>query len=142
MKTCVLLFLALVVIAIFPGCNSNSNTQRGATTGAVAGAVIGGIIGHQSGETGAGAAIGAAAGGLAGGAYGRNQDNSSTPSTVGRDSYGYTSSDYLSALTPDERATLRARVGSGGTNDLASLLTSQEKANLRNRSSSQKEIGR
>ena len=142
MKTCILLFVVLAILAVFPGCNSaGPNTQRGAAAGAATGALIGGIIGHQSGETGAGAALGAAAGGLAGGAYGNKKDNSGAR-RVGEDSYGYTSSDYLNLLTNDERDTLRARAGDRSGNEQADYLTSQEKANLRARSAGQREIGR
>ena len=143
MKTCMILFLALVLIALFPACSSTGpNTQRGAAGGAVAGAVIGGIIGHQSGETGAGAALGAAAGGLAGGAYGNRKDNASGARIVGQDSYGYTADDYLNLLTANERDTLRSRAPSSSGAQLADYLTSQEKANLRARANSQREIGR
>jgi uncharacterized protein YcfJ len=142
MKTSIALFSALVMAALFPGCESGPNTQRGAATGAAAGALIGGIIGHQSGDTTAGAAIGAAAGGLAGGAYGRRQDAASGTYGAGRDSYGYTSSDYLSLVNESEYQTLRSRAqGSSGT-DLASYLTSEEKANLRARADRQGGIGR
>jgi hypothetical protein len=141
MKTCIFIFVALVLAALFPSCSSaGPNTQRGAAGGAVAGAVIGGIIGHQSGETGAGAALGAAAGGLAGGAYGNRKDNAS--GTSGQDLYGYTPDDYLSLLNGDEKATLRARAPDRSGSELADYLTSQEKANLRARAASQREIGR
>jgi hypothetical protein len=124
------------------GCESGPNTQRGAATGAIAGAVLGGIIGHQSGEAAAGAALGAAAGGAAGAAYGQHKDRAANSSDAGRDAYGYTSAEYLSLVTPEEREILRERARGSQTVDLAVFLTDQEKANLRNRAASRAEIGR
>ncbi|HET7537205.1 MAG TPA: YMGG-like glycine zipper-containing protein [Candidatus Didemnitutus sp.] len=129
-----------IAAMLLAGCDSGPETQRGAAVGAASGAVIGGIIGHQSGETGAGAAIGAAAGGLAGGAYGKHRDDTANRTT--RDSYGFTSQDYLALLTSDERAILDRRAQGTGYSDIAVLLTDQEKANLRARAQRQQEIGR
>lgn len=134
------LTLALGTTALLAACNSGPETQRSAAIGAATGAVIGGVIGHQSGETGAGAAIGAAAGGLAGGAYGKRKDDAANRTT--RDSYGFTSQDYLSLVTSDEMAILRRRAEGSSTSDLALYLTDQERANLRARSNRQQEIGR
>ena len=139
-KITLLLLPGVLALATFPGCNSGENTQKGAAGGAVAGALIGGIIGHQSGETGAGAALGAAAGGVAGGAYGKSKDNA-VASSQGRDSYGYTSGDYLSLLTPGERDQLERRA-SGSNGSLADFLSSEEKSNLRKRAKNQNVIGR
>ncbi|MDQ7948219.1 MAG: OmpA family protein [Pedobacter sp.] len=56
------------------GCDSLTNTQKGAGIGAAAGGVIGGIIGKKAGNTAVGAIIGAAVGGTAGGFIGRRMD--------------------------------------------------------------------
>ena len=139
-KITLVLLPGAIALATLAGCASGENTQRGAVGGAAAGAIIGGIIGHQSGETGAGAALGAAAGGVAGGAYGKSKDNS-VASSQGRDSYGYTSGDYLSLLTISEREQLERRV-SGSNGSLADFLSSEEKSNLRKRAKNQNVIGR
>lgn len=132
MKTSIYLLTALLAAAL-AGCQSTSqNQRRGAGIGAATGAVIGGIIGHQSGETGAGAAIGAAVGAAAGGAYGTHQDRREAE-VADQDSYGFTSSDYLAVMTPDEMDILRSRTSSRDTDTLASHLTSEEKSNLRRR---------
>jgi uncharacterized protein YcfJ len=130
----------LAIALLLAACNTGPETQRSAAVGAATGAVIGGIIGHQSGETGAGAALGAAAGGLAGGAYGKQKDDSND--RYSRDHYGFTSQDYLSMLTSEERDILRRRAQGSSTSDLAVFLSDQERANLRARSSRQQEIGR
>ncbi len=58
----------------FQGCDSLTNTQKGAGIGAAAGGVIGGIIGKKAGNTAVGAIIGAAVGGTAGGFIGKRMD--------------------------------------------------------------------
>ncbi len=67
--------VALAVGAMtFQGCDSLTNTQKGAGIGAAAGGVIGGIIGKKAGNTAVGAIIGAAVGGTAGGFIGKRMD--------------------------------------------------------------------
>lgn len=67
--------MALAVGAMtFQGCDSLTNTQKGAGIGAAAGGVIGGIIGKKAGNTAVGAIIGAAVGGTAGGFIGKRMD--------------------------------------------------------------------
>ncbi|WP_316769594.1 OmpA family protein [Pedobacter frigiditerrae] len=67
--------IALSVGAMtFQGCDSLTNTQKGAGIGAAAGGVIGGIIGKKAGNTAVGAIIGAAVGGTAGGFIGKRMD--------------------------------------------------------------------
>lgn len=69
------LSIALSLGAItFQGCDSLTNTQKGAGIGAAAGGVIGGIIGKKAGNTAVGAIIGAAVGGTAGGFIGKRMD--------------------------------------------------------------------
>lgn len=69
------LSIALSVSAMaFSGCDSLTNTQKGAGIGAGAGAVLGGIIGKKAGNTAVGAIIGAAVGGTAGGFIGKRMD--------------------------------------------------------------------
>jgi outer membrane protein OmpA-like peptidoglycan-associated protein len=69
------LSIALSVGAMtFQGCDSLTNTQKGAGIGAAAGGVIGGIIGKKAGNTAVGAIIGAAVGGTAGGFIGKRMD--------------------------------------------------------------------
>lgn len=58
----------------FTGCDSLTNTQKGAGIGAAAGGVIGGLIGKKAGNTAVGAIIGAAVGGTAGGFIGKRMD--------------------------------------------------------------------
>jgi len=67
--------IALSVSAMtFQGCDSLTNTQKGAGIGAAAGGVIGGLIGKKAGNTAVGAIIGAAVGGTAGGFIGKRMD--------------------------------------------------------------------
>eukprot|EP01136_Pigoraptor_vietnamica_P044452 Opistho-1_new@21212 len=67
--------IALSVSAMtFQGCDSLTNTQKGAGIGAAAGGVIGGLIGKKTGNTAVGAIIGAAVGGTAGGFIGKRMD--------------------------------------------------------------------
>jgi len=69
------LSIALSISAMaFSGCDSLTNTQKGAGIGAGAGAVLGGIIGKKAGNTAVGAIIGAAVGGTAGGFIGKRMD--------------------------------------------------------------------
>ena len=69
------LSIALSVGAMtFTGCDSLTNTQKGAGIGAAAGGVIGGLIGKKAGNTAVGAIIGAAVGGTAGGFIGKRMD--------------------------------------------------------------------
>lgn len=75
MKTILVRFVLVGLIAL-PACaNQGPNTQRGAVTGGLLGAGAGAIIGHQSGHTGTGALIGGASGALIGGAVGKNKDD-------------------------------------------------------------------
>ncbi|HEX2100648.1 MAG TPA: YMGG-like glycine zipper-containing protein [Candidatus Synoicihabitans sp.] len=130
MKTS-LIVSSTVLMAALVGCQGTTqNQRRGAGVGAATGAVIGGIIGHQSGEAGAGAAIGAVVGGAAGGAVGTRQDRNESRS---RDTYGYSSNDYIAMMTPAEMDILRARTSSRDADTMASYLTSEEKSNLRRR---------
>lgn len=129
-----LILSSAILAAALTGCQSTTeNQRRGAGVGAATGAVLGGIIGHQSGNALEGAAIGAAAGGAAGGVYGTRQDRQETSASVARDTYGFTSTDYLSVMTPAEMDILRSRTTSRDTEALANYLTSEEKANLRRR---------
>jgi len=132
--------LTLLSLSI-TGCQTRSQTARGAGMGAATGAVIGGIIGHQSGETAAGAAIGAAVGGVAGGAYGRNRDAQNQNDLPGISSEN---DEYLPWLTPEELEILRTRAAaSGRTNPpLGDFLTAVEKENLRARAARSREIGK
>lgn len=69
------LSIALSVGAMtFTGCDSLTNTQKGAGIGAAAGGVIGGLIGKKAGNTAVGAILGAAVGGTAGGFIGKRMD--------------------------------------------------------------------
>ena len=129
-----LLFTSAVLAAALTGCQSTTeNQRRSAGIGTATGAVIGGIIGHQSGNALEGAAIGAAAGGAAGGVYGTRQDRRDAEASTTRDTYGFSSSDYLAIMTPAEMDILRSRTTSRDTETLAEYLTSEEKANLRRR---------
>ncbi len=58
----------------FSGCETNTNTTRGAATGALIGSVIGGVIGHQSDEQNEGVLLGATLGAAIGGAVGNEKD--------------------------------------------------------------------
>ncbi len=59
---------------LFSGCDSLTNTQKGAGIGAAAGGTIGAIIGKKAGNTAVGAILGAAVGGTAGGFIGKRMD--------------------------------------------------------------------
>ncbi|RYD76532.1 MAG: OmpA family protein [Sphingobacteriales bacterium] len=59
---------------LFQGCDSLTNTQKGAGIGAAAGGAIGALIGKKAGNTAVGAIIGAAVGGTAGGFIGKRMD--------------------------------------------------------------------
>ena len=129
-----LIFSTAILAAALTGCQSTTeNQRRSAGIGAATGAVIGGVIGHQSGNALEGAAIGAAAGGAAGGVYGTRQDRQEGAADIGRDTYGFTSTDYLSVMTPAELDILRSRTTSRDTETLANYLTAEEKSNLRRR---------
>ncbi len=64
----------LSLLVLFTGCESSSNTMKGAGVGAGAGAVIGGIIGSNSDNTAKGVLIGSAIGGAAGAIIGAQMD--------------------------------------------------------------------
>jgi uncharacterized protein YcfJ len=133
MKT-FLTYCSVALAVALAGCQSTTaNQRRGAGIGAATGAVIGGVIGHQSGNALEGAAIGAAAGGVAGGAYGNRQDRIASRDEMRRDSYGFTSTDYLGLMTANEMDILRTRTSSRDTETMASYLTTEEKENLRRR---------
>jgi outer membrane protein OmpA-like peptidoglycan-associated protein len=78
-KTCVSVFLCILLIAGCAAPQTQSKTQQGgmygAAGGAVAGAVIGQVIGHNTKSTLIGSAIGAAIGGLGGAGIGKMMDN-------------------------------------------------------------------
>lgn len=59
---------------LFTGCDSLTNTQKGAGIGAAGGGAIGALIGKKAGNTAVGAIIGAAIGGTAGGFIGKRMD--------------------------------------------------------------------
>lgn len=65
--------IALLGLSFF-GCQSMSNTGKGAVIGAGAGGVIGGVIGKATGSTARGAIIGAAVGGTAGAIIGNQME--------------------------------------------------------------------
>lgn len=73
-------YTALVLVGLmlaatsFVGCQSLSQTEKGAAVGAGAGAVIGGVVGSKYGDTAKGAIIGAAVGGTAGAIIGQQMD--------------------------------------------------------------------
>lgn len=67
----ILLFASTPLVS---GCQSTTNTGRGAGIGATAGGVLGGIIGSKSGSWVKGAIIGAAVGGAAGAVIGNYMD--------------------------------------------------------------------
>ncbi len=64
----------LSLVVLFAGCESTSNTMKGAGVGAGAGAVIGGIIGSSSDNTAKGVLIGSAIGGATGAIIGAQMD--------------------------------------------------------------------
>lgn len=65
--------IALLGLTLF-GCQSMSETGKGAVIGAGAGGVVGGIIGKATGSTARGAIIGAAVGGTAGAIIGSQME--------------------------------------------------------------------
>ncbi|WP_026905300.1 OmpA family protein [Pedobacter glucosidilyticus] len=68
------LAFAIGATTILPGCDSLTNTQKGAGIGAAAGGTIGALIGNKAGNTAVGAIIGGALGGTAGAFIGRKMD--------------------------------------------------------------------
>ncbi|PIQ63463.1 MAG: hypothetical protein COV99_02480 [Bacteroidetes bacterium CG12_big_fil_rev_8_21_14_0_65_60_17] len=64
----------LTLVVLFTGCESTSNTMKGAGVGAGAGAVVGGIIGSSSDNTAKGVLIGSAIGGATGAIIGAQMD--------------------------------------------------------------------
>lgn len=73
MKSLVIL-IAVLPIAVLPGCAPRNHTEHGALVGSTAGALLGGVIGHQSGNTSDGAVLGALAGGVTGAFVGNAED--------------------------------------------------------------------
>ncbi|NTW88828.1 MAG: OmpA family protein [Desulfobulbaceae bacterium] len=70
----VVILLMLAMTSMIWGCQSTTNTGRGAGIGATAGGVIGGIIGSRSGSWVKGAIIGAVIGGAGGALIGNYMD--------------------------------------------------------------------
>jgi outer membrane protein OmpA-like peptidoglycan-associated protein len=70
----VALLLILTMTSLTWGCQTTTNTGRGASIGATAGGVIGGIIGSRSGSWAKGAIIGAVVGGATGAVIGNYMD--------------------------------------------------------------------
>jgi hypothetical protein len=98
----------LAVILAASGCESASNTDKGALIGGLGGAGLGAIAGHALGNTGAGAAIGAGVGALSGAAIGASKDET----------------EARNRATDAQLAAQRARVGTVTVNDVVSMAQS------------------
>jgi outer membrane protein OmpA-like peptidoglycan-associated protein len=73
-KSSLIISMILTVLLLLSGCNSLSNTTKGAVIGTGGGAAVGAVIGKTLGNTAAGAIGGAVVGGTAGAIIGRNMD--------------------------------------------------------------------
>jgi outer membrane lipoprotein SlyB len=99
----------LAIILAVSGCESASNTDKGALLGGLGGAGLGAIAGNALGNTGAGAAIGAGVGALSGAAIGASKDDT----------------EARNRATDAQLAAQRARVGTVTVNDVINMTQSR-----------------
>jgi hypothetical protein len=100
-----ILILALTAL----GCESTSNTDKGALLGALGGAGLGALAGNALGNTGAGAAIGAGVGALSGAAIGAEKDDV----------------EVRNRATDAQLAAMRVRAGTVTVNDVITMTQSR-----------------